>query len=176
MVTPRYVIASRPVVGRRNRILLLASFFLFGLSGGAALAGNTGSSFLLWMRTVSFDRVSIVSLCFSLLLPFLFSAFAVFFFHPRVLFFACFFKGFSFGFCCAGLLHLFSPAGWLVCWLILFSDLAVLPILWWFWIRLTRNQLRKCLADASICAALVFLIASIDRCFISLFAAFLLEI
>lgn len=176
MVTSFHLPLAFTSAQRRNRVFLLAVLWIAGLLSGAFAAINGGDVFLLWMRAADFGRVSIVSLTVSLFLPFLLSALAVLISQPWLIFPICFLKAFSFSFCAGGTLIVFSSAGWLVCALLLFSGWCLLPALFWFWLRRLNGSARSLLPDALVCAALCFLIGSIDRCMVSPFLAMLIEI
>lgn len=161
---------------RRSRWLYLALCWIAGLLMGSLLAIGAGNAFSSWMRTADLGCVSIVSFVTVLFLPFLFSAFAVMISRPQLLLLICFLKAFSFGFCASGITQCFQSAGWLVRGLLLFSDGCLLPVLLWFWVRHIDGTQRVTTSEMLACAALTFLVGSVDRCLVSPFLAMLIEI
>ena len=161
-------------VSRRKPLISLAVCWCFGLGLGCAAGWSGGDSFISWMRTADFSGVSIVSLFLSLFLPFLFSAFAVSIQQNWIIFSLAFVKCFSFGFCAAGVVRCFGRGGWLICSMLLFSDLVVLPWCALFFGRCLGDVKRFGKWECACFAALVFLVVTIDRCFITPFLASLL--
>jgi hypothetical protein len=95
------------------------------------------------MRSGSYDAVSIVNLLTVTLLPFLFSAFAVYIRSYGLLAVLCFIKSVCFGFVSSGLLMAWGSAGWLIRLLLMFSDLICLVPLWWCWIHFSEDEARN---------------------------------
>lgn len=119
---------------RKTNVLILAACFLAGLILGIRMSHRAEFSFSLMHGAL--DRaVSIVHLLSVLLLPILFSALAVYFSKPRLLYGIAFLKAFVFAFVSAGVSAGFGNAGWLVRWLLMFSDSLSLPLLWLYWLR-----------------------------------------
>lgn len=160
-----------PMQPRKHRRIFLALCFYGGLLLGAVLATQAEESFISWMRTVQVQRVSIVSLLGAAFLPFLISAYAVLISQVWLLFPVCFLKAFSFGFCVAGVSYVFGSAGWLVCGLLLFTDLCTMPMLLFFWLRHIDGAHRPQLAESALTASLLFLAGSLDHCLITPFLA-----
>lgn len=147
-----------------------------GVLIGLILAKLLGSQYFLLMRTAVCGRVSIVSLFAVNLLPFLISAFAVYFSKPQIVFCVCFIKSILMGAAVLAMLRIFGSAAWLVFLLFQFSSLCLFPVLCWFSIRHwagNRDTLKK---DFTICACTAVLILVFDYCLISPFLAGILEI
>ena len=161
---------------RRNHLFYLALLWIAGLLSGSLVVIGGGNGFLSWMRAAELDRVSIISLFFSLFLPFLFSAFAVLISKPQLIYFVYFAKAFLFGFCAGGIMMAYSSAGWLVCLLLFFAQWCMSPVLFWFCSRCLRGGQTDLWRDLAVCAALCFLLGSADRCMVSPFLAMLIEI
>jgi len=102
----------------------------------AACAGNLTSLMLTFCQ----NRVSIVSLLIVPLFPFLISAFAVFYFDFRFLYPVCFLKAFSLGFTARLVMDAFGSAGWLVCGMLLFTDIMTAPALLYAWLRFAERN------------------------------------
>lgn len=152
---------------------VLSFLWLAGFLFGAVLASRGVFSFSLWMRTADFGSMSIVWLFFTLLLPFLFSAFAVSIRQKWLIYVFAFFKAFLFSFCLSGILGCCYGAGWLVCFLLFFSEFFLMPWLFFFMLRCLRSE-SGILLESSLFSAVVFLAVSVDRCFISPFLASLI--
>ena len=120
---------------RRNRHILLALSWALGLGFGA-LAFRYGQDRLVsLMPSAVFGRSSIVGLASSLLLPFLFSAFAVYFSTPLLLSVICFVKAFAYAYVSCFITLAFPASGWLIRLLLLFGDQLGIPVLYLYWLR-----------------------------------------
>ena len=87
------------------------------------------------MRTAVSSRVSIIGLLSSVVLPFLFSAFAVYLRQPMLLIPIAFLKAFLFSFLGYSVSAAWSHAGWLITGLLMFGSFASIPMLYWYWQR-----------------------------------------
>ena len=121
---------------RKGRTILLAFLWTLGFFSGSALFLYGKSDFSSLMRSIPYSAVSIVSLVFSLLVPFLFVYLAAAADHPLFLYILSFSKPFLFGFCSIGLIFGCGDSGWLWRLFLLFPDLLCAPLLYWF---LRRN-------------------------------------
>ena len=119
----------------RKGPFLLTVFFLLGHLLGVWVSGHASDFLFSAMRTVVSSRVSIIGLLSALVLPFLFSAFAVYMTQPMLLFPIAFWKAFLFSYLSAGLLSAWGSAGWLVMPLVMFCSLCSMPVLYWYWQR-----------------------------------------
>lgn len=128
---------------RRVTAIILAFAFLAGLCAGAYAATLAGTNISSLMRTASTTCVSIAGLLPALLLPFLFTAFAVYISQYWLLIPIAFVKAFLFSYLGATVLLLFQDSGWLVQLLLMFADCLSLPVLWWLWLRLCCDGQRK---------------------------------
>lgn len=160
-----------PSQPRKWRRIFLALCYCAGLLMGSIVAAQAQESIASWMRTAEFQRVSIVSLLSVTCLPFLISALAVMISQTWLLFPICFLKAFCFGFCATGVSCVFGSAGWLVCGLLLFTDLCSMPLLIFWWLRYLDGLRRLRFSDTALTASLLFLIGSLDHCVISPFLA-----
>ncbi len=142
---------------RKAATVILAFCFLTGLLFGLLLFREAQFSVAL-MRGALDGTVSIVRLLSVILLPFLFSAFAVYFSKPRALYLIAFLKAMTFAFVSAGVRLSFGSAGWLAQGLMMFSDCLTLPLLWLYWAQNVSAgrgfQLKELLSFAG-CACLI---------------------
>lgn len=113
---------------RRIKLILLALFICIGAAFGVYTAQLGSHLFFPLMRMAVNSRVSIFRLSFAVLLPFLLSAVAVLISSPLMLSLICCVKTSFFTLCVYSVCSVFYPAGWLICFLFLFSD-AVAEIL-----------------------------------------------
>lgn len=152
---------------RFGKLLLMFSFSA-GLLVGLLFysAGNTTPSL---MQGICTHSLSIVLLLPILLLPFLFSVIAVCLSQPWILLFICFGKSFLFSFISLHILNTFGTAGWIIRLLIVFSELFVLPIHFWFWNRHISGTCRCDIAEVFCVFSGIVLIGSIDCCYVSPF-------
>lgn len=115
--------------------LVLAFFWLSGLLAGVAFYSPAGHILDPWMRGRAFAPVSIRPLLCVTLLPFLFSAFAVFISRPRLIYLVAFSKAFLLGLIGLAVQRCWGSAGWLARWMLCFSSAASGPLLYWYWLR-----------------------------------------
>lgn len=168
----RTFLASGP---RRVNAIILAFALLTGFTLGAYTATLAEPSSFSLMRTASESCVSIVCLLPALLLPFLFSAFAVYISQYWLLIPIAFTKAFFFSYLSAASLLLFRGSGWLVQLLLMFTDCLSMPVLCWFWLR-TCTVSRESVLRSFVSAALVVIgIICLDYQFISPFLVELLS-
>ena len=148
---------------RRNaNAALLAACFLVGFVLGVRMSCGVDFSVSL-MRGAMAGSVSIVSLLCVLLLPLLFSALAVYFSKPRLLYCIAFVKAFAFAFVSAAITSGFASAGWLARWLLMFSDCLSLPLLWMYWLRHVPGRRAFQAADVSVIAGCIGLVGLCDQ-------------
>lgn len=161
---------------RKYSIFILAFIWCFGIIIGVGSYLSAGDSFVSLMRMAAGRNVSIVNLLISSMLPFLFSAFAVYLHSMQLLAVLCFLKAWLFGFVSCGVLTAFGSAGWLVWLMLMFSDIFCLIPLWWYWISQFRSANRVHGTRLAGCLSAVLLIVSLDYSFISPFLVNLIEI
>lgn len=145
--------------------VLLSLIWILGLFFGVQIAAHAGEDVLSLMRTAPRAGVSIVGRFAVLLVPFLLSALAAFLQWRWLLFLICFFKAYFFAFVSGAVALAFGSAGFLVCPLLLFSDICLLPLLFWFCLRLLRADRRTIWRSALPCAACAVVLGCLD-CFV----------
>lgn len=159
---------------RKVSTVFLACAWVSGLVLGAVLPAN---DFLVSaMRRAAAGPVSITGLLAAILLPFLFSAFAVYSSEFWLLIPIAFIKAFLFSFSGAAVIYSFGQSGWLVRLLLIFSDSLMLPFLWWYWLQALSFGKTRFLFN-SICVLIAaFIIGSLDFTVISPFLVKVLSI
>ena len=152
--------------------LALAFCWCLGFGFGVVLFLYAGTPGVSLMRRIICGSVSIVSLIGIGLLPFLFTAFAVFLSELRLLFLICICKACLFAFVSMGICLAFSSAGWMMRPLLLFYDSILCALLYFLWYRLLTG--RKACWLLTIMAGI--LAGGIEYCIISPFLAGLIKI
>lgn len=160
---------------RKVCLWLLAFCWIVGLVVGAYVAQSEAETVIdLVRRSVQCEMTisGVMSVC---VLPFLLSAFAVLICEPWLLLFISTLKAFRFSFCAWGVCLAFGQSSWLVLFLFLFSDICLIPLLVFFWIRNIRGH-----ANLRLFEIVGFLIAAVsvglvDYLFISPFLASLMK-
>lgn len=160
-----------PLWWRKGSACFLALSWFLGLLSGAAIFFSAGIAYFSWMRGVLHGSVSIVGLLCVTVLPFLLSAFAVFISEPWLLLPISFGKALLFSFISLCVLESFGSAGWLVRWLLMFSDLLFVPVLYWFWHRHISGEHCFSGSVSLLLLSLCILIGSIDFCYVSPYLA-----
>lgn len=162
----KFISFSPSVFLRNFGQVSLAFFWLLGLVLGAFVPLFAGESILSLMRSAASTPVSIVSLLSTALLPFLCSAIAISASAPALLLCICFLKAFCFSAVSVLVFYAFGSAGWLVRCLILFSDIATVPLFFNFCRRHITGESNLSLTDVLTCA-LAVIFCFLDWAYIS---------
>lgn len=116
-------------------VSMLCLTWCIGLLTGIFFVEEISYNLFPLMRSAVSSRMSIVGLFLALIIPFLLSAFCIHFFHPLLTLIICFFKAYLFSVCAYGIVLSFANAGWLLRFLLLFSDSYANVFLLRFWIK-----------------------------------------
>lgn len=151
---------------RKGYRLYLAIFWIAGFLTGMWSWFSAGPCCLSMMRTTPNGCMSIVGLICVNILPFLFSAFAVYVSIPEMIFPLCFCRAFFTFVLSLGIMQSFPCAGWLFC--ILLQGCITDPLLYFYWLRIVTPKRHLChpLAFLGIMVA-VILAVSMDFYIIS---------
>lgn len=125
--------SNLPSFWRKGAVSILASSFFLGHLLGVWFSSGAGNTFYATMRAAVSGRVSIIGLLAAMVLPFLFSAFAVYIKQPILLVPIAFAEAFLFSWLGYGIYTACGSAGWLVVILVMFGQLCALPLLYWYW-------------------------------------------
>ena len=158
----------------KQPVYRLCLVWLSGLLLGTFFAVGLDDSFSSLMRPSLSDGVSIFRQLATVCLPFLFAAYAVSINKPGLLLALCFVKAFCFSFCGMLIYSAFGSAGWLVRYLLQFTDILSAPILFWYCLGHVDRPYRA-KRDLLICASLSALIVCIDYFAVSPFLAELID-
>lgn len=157
------------------RRFLLILFWFLGVFIGIWIAQQTITVTSSLVRSVVDSRSSIVGLLTVLTVPFLISAILFKLSLPTLGFCIVFIKSLLFSYCSCSLVLAFGEAGWLMRWLLLFSDSCTVVLLLWLWIRNITGQGKKIKSDLLFCCLITVLIGCVDYYILSPFAAMLLS-
>ena len=150
---------------------ILAFAWLGGLFLGAVISVSADNLLASTMRAALSGSMSITGPIAVVLLPFLLSAYAVYFSQPTMLISVIFLKAFLFAYTGAGLLILYPVSGWLLQWLLMFSDMMSMPVLWFLWISGRFKNRISLPYRIVICTACSVLIGCVDLFMIAPFLA-----
>lgn len=171
---PRNFYSSLPQSSRKRSRLILAFCWFSGLCCGMAVYDAADASVLPLMRSFLWEEVSIVTLLWVNLLPFLFSAIAVFLSAPALVLPVCFCRAVLLGFVSLGILQSFGAAGWFLLWLLMFSRCACVPVLYLYWLCCLERA-RPSASLTALFGAVCTALCCVEYCIISPFAACLID-
>lgn len=171
------MLVLRKISGIRNTFpfyaAVIALVWLSGLLFGAYILCKT--DYITLIDSLVFSRISIVGLCLSLIIPLLLSYILIR--HQRLYFIfpVVFFKAITF-FCCYGSLWIiYQNAGWLICWMVMFSDFFLVILLLFLWYRAATGKKHSYSFNILVYIVIPFTIVCIDYFYISPCAAKLLN-
>ena len=139
---------------RKYGTSILASCWTLGLVFGlcAVAAGSFNPAF----EQAADLPPSFFSIISVLLLPIVISLLTLFAGQRWLIFPLAFLKALCFAFVGWSIVITFGSAGWLIRLLLMFSDCASVPLLWWFWNKALTSEI-DALVPASIAAVLTIL-------------------
>ena len=148
---------------------MLAFVWFLGLESGRFYAAQSNNTYLLLMRVAAMTRPSIIGLAVSVLLPFLITIGSVYFARPSIIYILAFLWAELFGYSSACLQLMFGSAGWLIRFLLLFTQCFTAPLLCWLMIRYIGGIKHSFLRDSLIAVSIALTIGTIDYFIISPF-------
>ena len=157
----RHLIAS----DRRSCKLMLTVLWVFGFVCGSFCAAGADNLVSL-MRACCDAGVSIVGLFFIPFFPFLISAAAVYCSAPLIMYLTGLTKAFLIGFCFFAVYSGFTGGGWLVCLLLMFTDLLTAPALFRFQYRAMCGSARSVCWDGILTLLWFAVVTVVDRLWI----------
>ncbi len=154
---------------RNIKLLCFSLIWLLGLSLGAYVASQTTTIHNSWMQSLYYSRLSIIGFLAMLIFPFLLSAilFRMSFWKMVLLLF--FVKAFAFSWLASSIILYFDGAGWLLRWLLLFSESIASVLLVWFWTRNRQGRSNRRQNDLLLCLVIALVIGCIDSSVVSPF-------
>ena len=135
----RFLHRSFAAFSYRISCFVFAIFWIAGLLSGILMSCCADVSLFRVMLSDLDVRLSIVSFLSVLLLPLLLSFLAAYLKCPFVICVIAYLKAFLLAFVGMVILRSFRSAAWLIHFLMMFSDMLILPVLWWFWIQEVRK-------------------------------------
>ena len=160
---------------RRRNVSVLAFVLGCGFLFGSILSALPGNSDCMLITAAADYPASAGALLAVTLLPFLFTAFALFIRRRRLLLLISYLKASAFSYICGSVLRMYGQSGWLLVTLLLFSDCLALPLLCWVWIRSLDDGRRVALRVIPVVFFLVSGIAFLDCRLISPYLARLIS-
>lgn len=150
----------------RAGALLLAVCWLFGVLLGFCAALSAGYALLGLVRDATVESAPLFRVIAVAVIPFLLTALASLLRQHWLIYVLCFFKAFAFGFCAVSISAAYGSAGWLVRFLLLFSDYLTIPVMYYFCVRQIKDSAFH--ADINFVSILIytFAVGAIDYCFI----------
>lgn len=122
-------------LSRRNSIPVLAFTWVLSILLGIVLSRMNCDVISSLMYNAAFGDMSLYGILSASCLPLIFSFFAVNCFGARFLIPIAGLYGFFQGFFGWGIMDAFGHSGWLVRLLLVFSNVLMMPLLWFFWVR-----------------------------------------
>jgi len=153
---------------------LLIFLWLAGLGSGLFFSFLAGSVFDSISDIILDSSMAFPAFVSSQLLPLLLSTVLLYASKPVFLFPLVFLKGFSFSFVSFLILSTLGASGWLVRVLLMFSDLLLIPVLWWFWLNSFSDNKRLGMQCVIITVCAVFSVCFFDFTVIAPFLVSLL--
>ena len=149
---------------RKYAVSVLACSWIAGLFLGIFISGKV--SLDLDILAVAFQNRSSIILMTVMLLPVVASVFVQYAQQLWMLPLVAFLKSFSFAYVSRIIFIHFGSAGWLIQFLVMFSDCILLPVLWWFWCRLLQDKQRSSISLAVLMIFLTIIITVFEDFFI----------
>ena len=160
----------------KEPVFALACAFLAGLIGGLLLSASAGITPDHAALAATNGRITAIGLLSVIGLPLCFSAFAVYISRSRLVIPIAFCKAFLFSYTGSSILVAFGSAGWLIFLLLMFSDILMLPALWWYWKLALEGRAKASLTGLVPVSVAGILIGSLDYHVIGPFLANLLNL
>ena len=154
-------------------VFVLSFVWLCGLAVGVIVHCIAGSVFASLMRGILSESVSIFGLICVIVLPFLFSAFAVYIGLRWLLYPICFGKTMLVSLIASSVWVQFGSAGWLAWLLTMFSDMISLPLFYRYCLRHVSGFRSFSFSELVVTFSACIFIGSVDYCYISPFLAML---
>lgn len=153
---------------------LLVSFWVAGMALGCLFGHWEQEPLCRLIRQTVLIKPSLIGSCCAAILPVMLSCFVVSIGEPWLLLFISAFKAFSFSLCAWGVCLAFGQSSWLVLFLFLFSDICIIPVLYFFWLTALRNQDNSHLLDA-LFVFFALIVGLLDYLFVGPFLASILK-
>ena len=150
--------------GRVSRYAV-ALCWLSGLLLGFIAANSANSVLISAISTSVGSPVPFARLVLICILPFVVSYLAFSLNEHWLLLATCLFEAFCFGYCAAGIGLAYGAAGWLIRFLLLFSDCMTIPVLLYYWMT-AQSSGRQFRITSVIVTVYAIAVAGIDYFYI----------
>ena len=152
---------------RKNSKLFLAFSWILGLGAGGLAFRYAGDILLFLMPLAVHSQLSIFGLILSISFPFLLSAFALIVSCPVLLLPVCFCKAFLYSYLVCGVFACYGSCGWLIRWLLLFTDSVSAGIFYIYAVRHITGIRRFSPVGLFGSISAVAMLAGVDSVYIS---------
>ncbi len=151
-----------------------AFLWFAGLALGVFFSSLCSIALFSVIRFVPSGVQTYFSLIASQMLPLLLTLIFGYALRSAVLLVVVFLKGFFFSFISFALLSAFGASSWLVLSLVMFSDLLLMPVLWWLWLDIFSDKIRSETRGIVFSVAVVLAVCSLDCAVVAPFLASLI--
>ncbi len=146
------------------RVCILAFFWVAGFLLGVLFAALNGIKYASMVISCAQQNNSLVIILLAQFTTLLFFWLACYRKLHLLIYIFCFFKMLIFGFCAESVYSVFSSAGWLVSFLMLFSQVITSVPVFWLAMKVVRNDI-SCRSTAWLWLLLMFVAVSAIDCF-----------
>ena len=156
-------------------IILFSLLWSVGLVAGRYLSQKAFLVFPTVFRSACSESTSLIGLIAVVFIPLFTSLLVCRYISVMLIFPIVFLKAVGFGFCSYAICLSFGDAGWLVRYLLMFTDCVSIPLLLWFWVRRLLMRNNAIMQDFTLALFLLILTAYIDHLYVSPFLALLIN-
>lgn len=154
---------------RKHPLTSLFFFWMLGLMLGCICSAASPTALTPLVYSAVSDPPSLPRLLLTVFLPIALSFFAVFFHEYWLLQPIIWGKGFLFAFVATAATAAYGSAGWLVRFLLMFTDCCTLPLLIWYWIQIYNRRRSRLFIQTVLLLVVNLLICALDLRFVSPF-------
>ena len=160
---------------RKNCNFFLACSWTSGLLAGQFLLLRADASVYSLLRSAVSQPTSIAGLFVTAVTPFIFYSIAVSFSRPWLLVLLCFTRSLMFSYIVLGIAVSFWASSWLIRWIFLFSQCALVSLEYWYWRHYVSGEHGSDVVVFIFLISIVFLIVSLDYGVVLPFGAHFLD-
>lgn len=159
----------------KESVILLSCLWILGLVCGLYFVSSADSLLFEPFYVASFNRTSIFGILVVTLLPIAVSAIAAYFSVPVLIYALCIFKAFCFSTVLCGVVLVFGYSGWLIRFLLVFSESFMVGLLFWLWYNILSSERNTVHRDLLISTAIAAAIGTVDYFLVSPYLAVLMH-
>ena len=150
---------------RKYAVFTLACSWIIGLFLGISVAKSVAIEHP--PLTAAFQNHSFISGLIVILFPYIVTISLMYIGLPQLIPAIALLKSFSFAYVSWILMKDFGSAGWLIQFLMMFSDCVSLPLLWWLWCRFLKSRQASPISLSAPIVIAVILVTIFDHRIIS---------